>query len=117
MDKCEKSLYNLWSAIIVNVCTISSPLPVRENEDLLLNSADSTSRDDHNEKNNEDEEENNLERRKAKEGRRQEGLDPLRLEEIFALEHESYWSSEFGSELVIFAKLLSSQSILTPFLL
>ena len=67
----KKSLYNLWSAIIVNVCTISSPLPARENEDLLLNSADSTSRDDHNEKNNEDEEENNPERRKAKEGRRQ----------------------------------------------
>ena len=65
-----------------------------------------------------DEKENiNPERRKAKEGRRQEGLDPLRLEEIFALEHDSYWSSEFGSELVIFAKLLSSQSILTPFLL
>ena len=60
-----------------------------------------------------DEKENiNPERRKAKEGRRQEGLDPLRLEEIFALERESYWSSEFGSELVIFAKLLSSQSIL-----
>ena len=65
----------------------------------------------------EDEEENNLERGKAKEGRRQEGLDPLRLEEIFALEHESYWSSEFGSALFVFAKLLSSQSILTSFLL
>ena len=36
-----------------------------------------------------DEEENNQARRKAKEGRRQGGLDPLRLEEIFALERES----------------------------
>ena len=62
-----------------------------------------------------DEEENNQARRKAKEGRRQEGLDPLHLEEIFALERESYWASEFGSELFVFAKLLSSQSILTSF--
>ena len=75
------------------------------------------SHDNQYEKNNEDKEENNQARRKAKEGRRHEGLDPLRLEEIFALEQESNWSSEFGSYLLVFAKLLSSQSILTLFLI